>query len=255
MRRWIVQGLLPALAPVLVLVGVIAWGQYSRDRLRSQDRYHVAVSAIDCLPPPNLSRDDFLNEVQYLSGLPGRLDLLDSDTPEQLRQAFAHHPWVERVERVEVLPERGIKADLVYRKPVLLVPGHPATTLLPVDHNGVRLPAGKMSERLPRWSGPTTKPPQSPGIVWNDAHLEGAARIAELLLLHLDHLCPSTTDYLTLSATDKGLMVSGGKVGQAIWGHAPGSESPGEPTAEAKLRRLLDEAGRARPTIDLRKSK
>ena len=112
MRRWIVQGLLPALAPVLVLVGVIAWGQYSRDRLRTQDRYRLPFATIDCPSPPSLSRDDFLNEVQYQSSLPDRVDLLDGDTPERLRQAFARHPWVERVDRVEICWPSGRHSTL-----------------------------------------------------------------------------------------------------------------------------------------------
>jgi hypothetical protein len=252
MRRWIVQGLLPALAPVLVLVGVIAWGQYSRDRLRTQDRYRLPFATIDCPSPPSLSRDDFLNEVQYQSSLPDRVDLLDGDTPERLRQAFARHPWVERVDRVEILPEGGVRVDLVYRAPVLLVSGKSPTTFLTVDRNGVRLPSGKLPERLPRWSGPAAKPPQVPGTAWGDARIESAARLAELLLPHLDRLCPSSGAHLTLQVKDQALVVSGGAVGQAIWGHAPGQEAPGEPSAAMKLRRLLERAGAAPAPIDLR---
>src|SRR5205085_1645284 len=63
----------------------------------------------------------FLGEVQYLGGLPERLALLDDDLPGRLAEAFARHPWVEKVERVEVVPPGRVRARLTYRTPVLAV--------------------------------------------------------------------------------------------------------------------------------------
>src|SRR5436305_750094 len=81
MRRWIVQGLLPALGAGLLLLAVIVGGQWARQGLHGQERYELSFAAVECAPPPGLTREEFLTEVQYLSGLPDRLDVLAADTP------------------------------------------------------------------------------------------------------------------------------------------------------------------------------
>ena len=85
MRQWIVQGLLPLLTAALLLLGVIVGGQYARERLRAHEHVCLVFASLECAPPPGQSREDFLTEVQYWSGLPDRMDLLTNDVPDRLR--------------------------------------------------------------------------------------------------------------------------------------------------------------------------
>ncbi len=111
--RWVVVA--PVLGVVLLLLGLAALGKTARDYLRNQDRYTISFEDIDCTPPPGQQRADFLDEVQYLGSLPGRLQLLDDNLAERLAEAFARHPRVERVERVAIVPPRQVQVRLVYK--------------------------------------------------------------------------------------------------------------------------------------------
>jgi hypothetical protein len=99
---------------LLVLLWVNRW---TRERIANLDRYTVAFADVDCLPPPDQSRAEFLAEVQYLGDLPDQLHLLDPNLPNRLRDAFASHPAVEQVMEVKVLPTRQVQVRLSYRRP------------------------------------------------------------------------------------------------------------------------------------------
>jgi hypothetical protein len=250
MGRWIVQGLLPALAGAALMLAVIAGGRWARERLRGEG---VAFADIDCPPPPERTREDFLTEVQYLSGLPDRLDALSGDAPQRLAEAFARHPWVEEVKRVEVGPERRIKADLVYRTPVLAVPLKDGKALRAVDRHGVLLPGGRQALKVPRFAGQPKPPAGPPGARWGDEGVEAAARLADFLTPHLDRLCPQGPERLEIRFKDDALVAGGGRGGSVIWGRPPGQEKEGERTAEVKLQRWLKLGVAAAAPSDLRK--
>ncbi len=96
MRRWFLQALVPALAAILVVVVVLLMSQWARDALRGDAAHQFAFRDIECQPPAGRSRDEFLAEVQYLSGLPDRFDLLDPTLARRLEVAFEREPWVSR---------------------------------------------------------------------------------------------------------------------------------------------------------------
>src|SRR5262245_7788908 len=170
MPRWLLKALTPLIVVALFLGGLLLLGRLTRDWQAGQDRFTFALANADCPAPPNQSTADFVNEVQYLAGLPERVNLLDEQLPERLHEAFGRHPWVEKVERVEVTGQ-GVRVRLVYRVPVLAVvlsgaasDGKPA--MIPVrsnnlgqkngtaparavDGQGVLLPVAAVSDKLP----------------------------------------------------------------------------------------------------------
>jgi hypothetical protein len=176
MRKWLLQALALVLLVGLSLGGVIAVGRLAHVDLREQRRYQLDFADISCEPPPGLSRAHFLDEVQYLTSFPGTLDLLDPNLAERLAAGFGRHPWVARVERVEVVPPRLVRLTLAYRKPVLAVPLHGQVRV--VDGRGVLLPKAASADGLPVYVG-TAPPPAGPaGSRWGDAAVEAAARAA-----------------------------------------------------------------------------
>jgi hypothetical protein len=158
-----------------VLLVLIMLSRQARDRLRPEDRYQMAFTAIECVPPQDQDRLDFLAEVQYLANLPDNLPLLDAHLCERLAEGFARHPWVERVEEVRLEASR-VEVRLRYRTAVLAV--KTAGRLRAVESHGVLLPVSARTDELPLFPA-TAAPPAGPaGTPWGDPQVESAARAA-----------------------------------------------------------------------------
>jgi hypothetical protein len=158
----------------VVVGGLIALGEHAREQLRGHERYTISFAEVECLPPPPYQpRGDFLDEVRYLSRLPRGLQLLDPDLGRRLAEGFAQHPWVKKVERVEV-SGRQVRVRLVYRRPALAV--RLKDRLRVVDEEGVLLPKGAPVEGLPVFAGAAPQPAGPAGRRWGDAAVEEAAR-------------------------------------------------------------------------------
>jgi hypothetical protein len=237
--RWLMQLMLPLLAAAGLVAGVIWLGRLAGDDLRQRGTRTVTFADIDCDPPAGLTRGEFLEEAQYLAGLPDRLDLLDRTTAERVRQALTAHPWVEGVHQVRV-SANGVRAELQYRVPVLWV----ASLERAVDAQGVLLPVSARPDGLPVLTGKAKPPAGRPGQSWGDSNVVAAAKVAgRLSVLKADALGIEVRD------GDIVLRRDGRRI---IWGRPPGEERQGEPDAEEKLNRLV-EAWRGGRDADLRK--
>jgi hypothetical protein len=177
MGKLLLRVLAAPLVAAIFLVALLALGQAARDHLRQDDRYAFAFADVDCLPPPGQDRSAFLGEVQYLGSLPDRLRLLDDGLAGRLAEAFARHPWVERVEKVELAPPARVRVVLVYRRPVLAVPVGGRQRA--VDGHGVLLPPSAATDGLPAYRGKAPPPRGPAGTAWGDPAVEEAARAAD----------------------------------------------------------------------------
>jgi hypothetical protein len=157
-----------------LLLGLIALGHYALDRLRGSDRYTIPFTEIECIPPPGQVRADFLDEVQYLAGLPARLRVLEPDLARRLATGFALHPWVAKVEQIEILTARHVKVRLTYRRPVLAIRTNDGLRV--VDADGILLPRQALREGLPIYRGEAPPPIGPAGVRWGDDGVEAAAR-------------------------------------------------------------------------------
>jgi hypothetical protein len=176
MGRWLLRSTVLLLLVAGLLAGVIWLGRWSEAQVRDQERYQLALREIDCDVPEGGQRQDFLDEVQYHSRLPDRVNVLDDDLREQLARAFARHPWVDKVERVTVTPPRQITVRLIFRTPVLAVRWD--GELRAVDGAGVLLPKNAPTRDLPVYDGVPQRPRGPAGTHWGDTDLERAARKA-----------------------------------------------------------------------------
>jgi hypothetical protein len=176
MRKWLVQGVALLLVVAVVLGGVAGLGRLASQHLRQQQQYTLSFADISCAPPPGLSRTDFLDEVQYFSGLPDQLVLLEPDLAERLAAGFGKHPWVAKVERVEVVPPDQVRVRPAYRRGVLAVPSGGRTRV--VDAHGVLLPRTASVEGLPIYTGHALPPAGPAGARWGDPAVEAAAGAA-----------------------------------------------------------------------------
>jgi hypothetical protein len=172
---WLWKGTLLLVVAAAFLGGVIWAGRWAHDQLHGSPRYVVPFADIQCEPPAGLDRPKFLDEVRYYASphLPENLDLLDDDLRERLSDGFGKHPWVDKVDAVEITPPKQIVVKLTYRKPVLAVRFD--GKLLAVDAVGVLLPEKASTADLPIYDG-TPPPPKGIGQRWGDASVEAAAR-------------------------------------------------------------------------------
>ncbi|HWG43929.1 MAG TPA: hypothetical protein VN688_14220 [Gemmataceae bacterium] len=258
MRKWIVQALTPILVALALLLGVVALGRGTRAALHDRAAYTLALTDIDCEAPEGLSREEFLGEVRSLAHVPDRLHLLDEDLPARLAQAFAIHPWVESVRRVEL---RGtgsqVRVELIPRQAVLAVclsgekiprdgsalietwTGVGRNALMParaVDRQGVLLPVAAVHSHLPVLITDVAAPAGSAGTYWGDPRVAAAAATVTFLKPHLRRLRLADCDLEMV----QGEVVFRKPGVRVVWGHAPGQETTGEATAAIKLHRLLD---------------
>lgn len=253
MRKWIVQALTPILCGLALLLSVIGLGRAARASLHDRVTYSIAFGDIDCQPPEGMSREAFLNEVRVHTNQPKALPLLDEDLIARLHRAFAVHPWVDSVRRVDIgSPHHAgshskttLHLDLVYRQPVLAIPlsaeakaekGIGERGWRMVDRQSILLPVGTVPAHLPVLAAPVTVPAGPPGSRWGDARVAAAAKTAAFLQPHLAHL----------HLDDSELEIVGGEIVfrrpgvRIVWGHAPGQEEKGEASAKVKLQRLLE---------------
>jgi hypothetical protein len=237
----------------LFLFGLVWLGKWTLGQIRGQDRYTFAFKDIECTPPPGLERNEFLDEVQYVAGLPDRLRLLEKDLSQQLAEAFARHPWVEKVEQVTVEPSRLVRVRLQYRTPVLAVMGkakdggvliemrssmmgqkNVMAVARAVDRHGVLLPVSASMEGLPALYNSVKLPAGPSGTPWGDSRVERAARTAAYLQPYQNRL--HLEDF---EVAKGGLVLSTPPGVRVLWGRPPGAEGPGEASAFQKVDWLL----------------
>jgi hypothetical protein len=240
-----VQAGLPLLAGAALLASVQFLGERARDSLRARGRHTVAFADIDCEPPPGLTRAAFLSEVQYHADLPDDCDLLDPQLTGRLATAFAAHPWVAALGRVEKRGSGAIRVQLVYRTPALAV--RQGRVRRAVDGTGVLLPAKADVTGLPELAG-AAMPTGRPGRPWGDTRVEAAARTVALLLPHRDRLVLAGCAV----AVDEGGVALSTPRWRVRWGSPPGQEAKGEAAAALKVRRLLEAKDLEGSEIDVR---
>jgi hypothetical protein len=232
MRKGLLRAAVALLFAAAFLTGVVLLTGWARDRLGEHDRFLADFADIQCGPPPGQSREDFLGEVQYLGEFPDRISLLDPRLPQRLAGAFHNHPWVAKVERVEVVPRRKVQVELRYRVGVLAVIQGQEKRVL--DATGVLLPATASSAGLPAYLGRLTTPPGPPGSPWGDPTLLAAARTVGFLAELQDRFHFSRVEG---SANDLVLKTVAGS--RVSWGHAPGDERASEARAVQKREYLV----------------
>jgi hypothetical protein len=238
MPKWVTQILAPLACGALLLLGIIGLNAL----LRAQTHSKIAFNKIECEPPPGLPPEEFLAEVQYLANWPDEIDLLDASLAARLRLSFTVHPWVESVERVQIVPPHQVRVLLRYRTPVLAVvqpdeksegwiPSRDGKTKLPgrvVDPGGVLLPLTAADPQLPVLYG-TVSPTGRAGQAWGDPGVTAAASVALLLAPHQEQLNLKAFEILD------GVLVVSSERARVVWGPIDDTTS-----ADGRLQAILD---------------
>jgi len=239
----------------MVLIAAIAAAIYSWQRwgtLATQSADYVVTSEnISVTPQPAWIHSDVKADVVRTAGL-SRLALRDKQLVEHVARAFALHPWVAKVVRVEKQFPAKVEVEVIYRRPVAVVSvaARGEGGLLFIDEESVLLPtsdfASTQARDYLRIEASGEIPAGIYGTRWGSPRLAAAARLAavwgdrwkSLGLYSIASVQSSTKDLEYELRTASGIRV--------VWGAAPGSESLGEPSAEQKiaaLERLVHDKG------------
>lgn len=244
--------------------------------LSERKEYHLRAEKIHLKSLPHWVPHDLVRQVARLESWHRQpISLLEDTCCKKIAAAFSRHPWVKRVDRVRL--RAGSRADLevTFRKPVAMVEAG-SGKYYPVDANAVLLPPSDFSradvKRYPTIINPSTMPEGPAGSYWGDMMVLGAARLAERLQRSHDEsttywqhlnlaaisLPRRTTAKQEINEIHYQLLTRDGS--RILWGRAPGTDHPGELTAEQKIGRLtqyLADFGTFRPSqgpleIDIR---
>ncbi|MCE9545058.1 MAG: hypothetical protein K8T25_06015 [Planctomycetia bacterium] len=248
---WLLHGHGPLVFTFGVIAAVLTFGtlwvwQAIRPRVLDAPQYRLNARdiVISPAPPQWISADDLRAEVMRDASLDQQLSIIDDKLAERIAIAFAAHPWVARVDRVEKFHPARVVVTLVYRKPVASVAT--GTELWPIDRSAILLPHENFSltelSKLPQVTGIPNRPTVRPGNLWQDIRVQGAALVAEALA---DCWQQMELAEITMAAPPAGapqsafgydLITRGGK--HIAWGRQPIVDDPSEPTAAEKLKRL-----------------
>lgn len=261
-RPAIARLLMAAVAGVALLLGLVALSKRTALAvaawLYSQPDYYQAFRAIELDPPSppwiKSGRQGLLDQVRAQSGQPEWIPVLSLDLTELERAFKLHSPWVARVERIERAYPNHLRVRLRYREPVGETLWLHRTDLKPivVDGDGVILPLddlersaagqliGIVAERPPADPQPgrfwDTIEPQG-GLTQPDTKIAAAARLAAFFK---DRQTQAATRSPLLSIVQinpgyaRGLVAVAADKTEIVWGDPPGSEPPGELSADSK---------------------
>jgi hypothetical protein len=213
--------------------------------LSGRSEYRLNADRIQINSPPHWIPHDLVAQALQQANLPEELSLLDEALVADVAEAFRLSPWVEEVVSVRKSFPARVEVVLRYRQPVAMVEVKQGK--YPIDGEGVLLPPQDFSvaeaSGYPTISGVVSTPQGPAGTLWGDEVVEDAARLAADLggswkKLRLTAIvCPRTTE--SHARIDAGVFVltaDGGS--RIIWGHAPGTDHPGELSTAQKIGRL-----------------
>ena len=266
---------------VLVVLGYLFWVSYGASRL-DRSLYGLEAANITLTPRPQWVPPEIIDQVYQGSQLQ-RLSLLDREASSTVAAAFANHPWIARVLRVQKMAGAQIKVDVEYRRPFAWVHherraspeelsalpsgGSPAAGAIGrdgaaivdefyiVDQNGVNLPRdGFVWEDVGRYFQiycPDVAPPSgNVGSSYNDPRVLKALQVAaylEPLRVPLDLERINVHTAAPAAGADIVFEVQLRDGRRINWGHAPGEEVSGESSADVKRRQLERQLVQAGP--------
>jgi len=238
--------------PVVLLLAItglfggasyLAW-QHVRKRVLSSESYWLPLENVEITPLPEWIHTDIRIQVFRDASLDRPLSITDDDLVQRIRDGFALHPWVAKVQRVQKFHPARVRVDVVYRRPVCMVES--AGELIPVDEEGLVLPGEDFSpvekSRYPRLVGIESAPLGPVGTRWGDDSVLGGAEIAASLSAGwekwgLGRIVPARPAGAGLRDTATFELRTRNET-RILWGRAPAGDASGQVPAKEKVARL-----------------
>ncbi len=248
------------LGAVVILAGAcgagwLAWRELHDSLERSPDSL-LTGDAIEVVGIPDWITTDLKWQALRNASLDTPLPLDDPSLERRLARAFDMHPWVAHVERVETRHPAAATVTLRCRVPVAMV--RVEGGLLAIDAEATVLPSidftPEAAAEYPLITGITTSPRGPEGSAWGDRAVAAGAALTAAIGPEWRNL--GLTECRAVPARDveaAGIWweLLGADDLLIVFGRAPGTERPGEPSAAAKIARLAALADRQQAGLPL----
>ena len=215
-------------------------------------KFQMSVDRIDLTQATRWTPHDIVDHVAKSHPDWKDRSLLEANLAADLAAAFAKHPWIAKVDRVEKTRQGRIIIEVTFRTPVAMVETHRG--LYPVDAEAVLLPPNDFSltqsDQLPHLRQVRSMPSGPAGTQWGDPLVVAGAKLCAALMpqgnleTHWDRYGLEAV-MAPLPAVENApvpseppvyeLLTQGGR--RIIWGRPPGDDTL-EPTVAQKLGRL-----------------
>ena len=215
-------------------------------------KFQMSVDRIDLTQATRWTPHDIVDHVAKSHPDWKDRSLLEANLAADLAAAFAQHPWIAKVDRVEKTRQGRIIIEVTFRTPVAMVETHRG--LYPVDAEAVLLPPNDFSltqsDQLPHLRQVRSMPSGPAGTQWGDPLVVAGAKLCAALMpqgnleTHWDRYGLEAV-IAPLPAVENApvpseppvyeLLTQGGR--RIIWGRPPGDDTL-EPTVTQKLGRL-----------------
>jgi hypothetical protein len=233
MRHWLWPFVAVLVVAIGLFAGLLALESCARARIVDNQRYQVDFADIECVPPPGMTREEFLDEVQYYDrSAPPHFSLVEPNLEAKLIASFRRHPWVNEA-AVELKRPNMVRVVLTLRQPVLAVAVPKSRTLRALDSTGMVLPkkVPVPGDIVVLEKAPPTKNPE--GQKWGDPLVEYAAQTMRCLDSHpLNAL--HEFRLTRMEWTPDGLVLFGQGM-KVLWGKG----EPSEAEKSVKVQRVL----------------
>ncbi|MCU0709377.1 MAG: hypothetical protein MUF23_13895 [Pirellula sp.] len=242
---------------ILLLVGYLGWRYYGAKALDGTF-YAIKPENIHLTNTPPWLKTDIVKQVFEGSGL-GKMSLLDDQSSAVVARAFDAHPWIRKTYRVQRMAGGQILVNVEYRTPIAMVhcetEGDAATggvtqeNFLPIDTDGYLLPTQDFSQAdIPSYlliyaKNIRASDHRRVGTPLGDSQITEAVQLCRALLpIRSDANLVAIYVYPSRRAGKAKWMLELATRGgpRIIWGSAPGLEAIDEPSAQLKIRRLLE---------------
>lgn len=233
-----------ALAAVAVLAAIVVGWRFAESALsryvHQRELPRIGAHQVDLSDAPRWMSPRLRKELQAEAAKVASGDPLDADALERVVERLGQNPWVERVKRVQRMPQGRLRVLADYREPAATVQTPEGFRL--VDIAGVHLPGLYREEQVPELALPrivgVAKEPGPLGQVWPGEDIRAGLALVRLLRRE-----PYMTQIVTFDvgqryARDRIRLALHTRRGQVVWGSPPGQELAMEPDAAQKKRRL-----------------
>lgn len=225
-------------------------------------KFQMSVDRIDLTPVTGSIPQDIVQTIAKDHPDWKDRSLLESNLAADLAAAFAEHPWIAHVDRVEKTRQGRVTIQVTYRTPVAMVETHRG--LYPVDAEGILLPPKDISlaesDQLPHLRGVRSMPSGPAGTAWKDPVVLAGAKLCAALTPQgdidrhwnkygIEAVVAPDADDSDLLPEEQVFELLTKKGRRIIWGRSPGADSL-EPTVAQKLGRL-DSYLRQQKSLDL----
>ena len=221
--------------------------------VNQRERFQMAADRIDLTQATRWTPHDIVENVAKFHPDWKDRSLLEANLAVDVAAAFADHPWIAKVDRVEKTRQGRMIIQVTYRTPVAMIETHRG--LYPVDAEGVLLPPNDFSltqsDQLPHLRQIRSMPSGRAGTKWGDPLVVAGAKLCAALMPqgNLDShwnkygleavIAPVPSQETSVAAPAEPpvfeLLTQGGR--RILWGRPPGDDAL-EPTVAQKLGRL-----------------